>query len=384
MATGDAMNDKKAAIVGIHARMLCVLTSTALMQVAVPVSGQESCWEPLPPTAPQPGPTAHHAMAYDSQRGVAVFFGGFVETGGNAHNETWEWSCGTRTWSQGTPPNPPPARYSHAMTYDSARDVVVLFGGGSSPAGPENELNDTWEYDGTTWAQRSPCDGVVPGKRIAHAMVYDSCRGVTVLFGGHVAGSRLDDTWEWDGTCWTKRAQTEPPPREYPAMAFDTDCCRTILFGGQDSTPHFEDTWAWDGSNWTDVSPAINPTPRYGSGMSYDPARQTFVLFGGSGNAGRHDDTWEFSWDCAAGTWTQIPTQVAPTPRLHTSMVFDETCASTMLFGGSASAGRRDDTWLFPAGRCIPTISQWGAAVLALVVITSGTLVILRRKAGTV
>jgi hypothetical protein len=40
-------------------------------------------------------------------------------------------------------------------------------------------------------------------------MAYDVERGVTVLFGGdpeEADGRLLGDTWEWDGSRWTRRA----------------------------------------------------------------------------------------------------------------------------------------------------------------------------------
>src|SRR6266496_2944326 len=62
---------------------------------------------------------------------------------------------------------PPPSRHGHAMVYDAVRQRVVLFGGLSSSG---NSSNDTWEYDGTTWTQRTP--GTSPSARQNHAMVY--------------------------------------------------------------------------------------------------------------------------------------------------------------------------------------------------------------------
>jgi len=38
-------------------------------------------------------------------------------------------------------------------------------------------------------------------------MVYDSVRGVTVLFGG---APNFSDTWEWDGAAWSQRVVSGP------------------------------------------------------------------------------------------------------------------------------------------------------------------------------
>ncbi|MFY9436735.1 MAG: hypothetical protein WAQ42_07490, partial [Limnochordia bacterium] len=47
----------------------------------------------------------------------------------------------------------PPPRHSPGMVYDSARNVVVMFGG---ITGREREgilYGDTWEWDGVEWRQ---------------------------------------------------------------------------------------------------------------------------------------------------------------------------------------------------------------------------------------
>jgi hypothetical protein len=86
----------------------------------------------------------------------------------------------------------PSARYAHAMAYDAASGATILFGGHTS-GGPNTE---TWEWNGTgggTWAQRVVSG---PSARHAHAMAYDAARGLTVLFGGETAAGHTDETWE--------------------------------------------------------------------------------------------------------------------------------------------------------------------------------------------
>jgi hypothetical protein len=133
-----------------------------------------------------------HAMAWDAARQRVVLFGGF---GGLARlSDTWEWDGAT--WTQRTPVASPPGRNWHAMAYDAARQRVVVFGGGNRMSLPSD---DTWEWDGATWTQRTPAAS--PPARDGHALVYDSARQRVVLFGGR----NHSDTWEWDGTTWTQR-----------------------------------------------------------------------------------------------------------------------------------------------------------------------------------
>ena len=93
------------------------------------------------------------------------------------------------TWTNVSPTSGPLPRYRHAMAYDSQRGVTVMFGGTSSGS---NYLADTWEWNGSSWTQVSTTG---PSARREHAMAYDSLRGRIVLFGGCCY---LGDTWEWD------------------------------------------------------------------------------------------------------------------------------------------------------------------------------------------
>lgn len=92
------------------------------------------------------------------------------------------------------------------MAHDSSREVTVLFGGSDD----KGKFSDTWEWDGTAWSKRSPTDS--PPALVHSAMAYDSARGVTVLFGGYAAAT-ASATWEWDGTNWIRRYPANSPPR---------------------------------------------------------------------------------------------------------------------------------------------------------------------------
>ena len=66
-------------------------------------------------------------------------------------------------------------------------------------------------------------------------MAYDSARGVTVLFGGLLAGGQqsIGDTWEWNGSNWLQREVSGPAPRHAHAMAFDSSRNVITLVGGR-------------------------------------------------------------------------------------------------------------------------------------------------------
>ena len=74
-------------------------------------------------------------------------------------------------WNLLSPGSSPSMRTAHAMSYDLFRDRVVVFGG--TPGGLSNALNDTWEFDGTTWTNVSPSPANSPSARVGHIMAFD-------------------------------------------------------------------------------------------------------------------------------------------------------------------------------------------------------------------
>ncbi len=134
-----------------------------------------------------PATQYHIGMVYDSRRSVCVLFA--------YDGRTYEWDGGT--WRVAAATGPPPRRTS-ALTFDSFRGVTVLFGGSRNAPLPRY-LGDTWEYDGHSWHQVSTSG---PAPRDGHVMTFDSARGVTILFGGGDDNQLFNDTWEWDGKTW--------------------------------------------------------------------------------------------------------------------------------------------------------------------------------------
>jgi len=285
-----------------------------------------SAWTQRAATGP-PGRTSH-TVVYDSARGRIVLYGGGLGFGIHAtyFSDTWEWDG--ETWTQRAVVGPP-ARGSHAMSYDGARQRVVVFGGFGT--GPGYYLNDTWEWDGTSWEQRIVAAGPIP--RWDVLMTYDSVRSRTVLYGGQNRSiGLLRDTWEWDGSVWVQRGPTEPPARPSPALVYDVDRERTLLFGGSG----FGDTWTWDGAFWL-LRSVSGPPGRSFHAMAYDSGRQRAVLFGGrDAEYVALGDTWE--WD---GTAWILRSTTGPAPRSGHAMAYDSARGRVLLFGG----GGFSDTW---------------------------------------
>ena len=93
----------------------------------------------------------------------------------------------------------------------------------------------------------------VPRPRNGHAMAFDAARNLTVLFGG-MAGSPANDTWEWDGELWTQVANFGPAARGGHSVAYDVARKQSVLFGGEDGLNLFGDTWGWGGDAWAQLA----------------------------------------------------------------------------------------------------------------------------------
>jgi hypothetical protein len=166
-----------------------------------------------------PGGTAgsRWLAAFDSVRGRLV---AYDPTPGGSET-LWEWN-GT-SWANVTPGgSAPPLRISTAMAFDSERGRTILFGG-SPTQSSGGLLQDTWEWDGTRWREATP-SGIKPPARRFHSLAYDSNRRRTVLFSGNDIGGDIywDDTWE-----------LEARPGNRPAVQFDASMSRTGIAPGK-------------------------------------------------------------------------------------------------------------------------------------------------------
>ena len=285
----------------------------------------------IPPTSPPPRASA--ALVYDTTRGRAVLFGGWGYNVGSCSGDTWIWN--TRSWQNITSANAPARRFDHAMAYDSARDVVVLYGGHDC----QYRLGDTWELSGLIWTQRT--FATYPYNRVGHALAYDAARATTVMFGGHIGSGMTAETWTYDGVAWTQKTPaTSPSARLAHALAYDPVRERVVLFGGETTAGFTGDTWEWDGTTWTERTPAASPPPRMDHTLAYDAQRQRIVLVGGRRYATLLGDVWE--WD--GTTWTELATR--PPSRADHASTFDAISRQMIVYGGQSFAGTpTDDAW---------------------------------------
>jgi len=243
--------------------------------------------------------------------------------------------------------NMPSKRFS-PMVFDSDRGVFVMYGGLLWGVGV---FNDTWEfnYSSKTWTHVTSADSSadgVPGEDglLFNAIAYDSSAKKTIIFGGQDGvGTRFNDTWAYNGINWTKmNPDNYPPERIYSTMIFDSNRNVSVLFGGKDGGP-FDETWEYNYSadNWTQIDPDTSPSARTSAGMTFDSKTNKVILFGGQDASNDYlNDTWEYD-----GTdWTDVTTGAAPSARIA-GIFYDPLRDRVLLQLGGDSVGFPTDIW---------------------------------------
>jgi probable HAF family extracellular repeat protein len=317
-------------------------------------SGATVVWRSVAAT-PAPAPRAGHKVLFDPVNQKVVLFGGQSPTGALL-NDVWEFDSQTETWTDVTPVGTPmpSGRSRFGMAFDSARSVFVAYGGyvGGSPG----TSDETWEWNPAVrrWTFRGYAGAIDFAGRIGAELAFDPVRQQVLLFGGlpYWECPTNGGTYAWTGTAWQLVDGGGPSGRAYHRMVTDPQRGKVVLYGGAyydcGATTDFADTWEWDGSSWTKMADAPNrPSTNRGVALAYDAGAGTVLAFGGYGS----NETWEWN----GLTWDRQPSLDPPTARM-TSFTYDPIDHSFVLFGGSVGgfpfiratgvAGGVGETWL--------------------------------------
>lgn len=325
-----------------------------MRSAAVTQSGSASYlspdWVQASPTTSPPALFAA-GTAYDATTHQVVMFGG--DPGLGFTNATWLWD-GT-SWSLAHPATVPPVRASPAMAWDPALGEVVMFGGVNS----SSYLTDTWAWNGSNWSQLAT--NAPPSGRMYSSMAFDPAIAKLVLFGGFGPAdtdlSQLNDTWTFDGTTWADvipQGAAGSPSYRGGAMMASAEATvpnQFVLFGGHEyacaqtgcADSYGNDTWLFNGTSWLRIAPPGAPPARGFGSATYDAGLGSLVVFGGLNAAGTFlNDTW--AWN--GNTWLQATGIQSPPGRDGAQMASLDSSGQLVVFGGAEPENVLSDTWV--------------------------------------
>jgi len=298
-------------------------------------------------------------MVYDTENDRVILFGGYtVDETREFYNDTWVFSPDDNIWTE-LLINGPSNRGSHSMAYNSDEGTILLFGGQTST----RRLSDTWVFDCSTETWTEIETESAPEGRGDFDMVYDSNNQVFIIYGGwgHRTGLQ-HDTWTFDPETgvWTEIETDSDPGRMYgQSLEYDHIRKRVILYGGHLRSPishdHIDEAWYFhlENSSWAQSSSIDKPHGRYWSAVSYSEDDSSLVVFGGSYGIGPMNETWILDTD--EMRWTQLISPDYPIRRVISDMVYVESQDSFILFGGgNNSPANFNDTW-----RLDPETWEW-------------------------
>ena len=252
-------------------------------------------------------------------------------------------------WTNLSPAAAPSPRDGVQLSYDSAHNETVLFGG-RSPGGAA--LGDTWVLAGGVWTDLTSTLLIAPPARYGGAMTYDVALGATVLFGGRNGSAYLSDTWTFQNGSWHPMLVTKAPSARTSSMAYDPRTGLLILYGGvfQSALPlpgplvTFNDTWQLRSGAWQNITSTVGPGPNGTGSLTADLGDRLFFLAGG-GAPRNH------AWALSRGKWHLIPAAGAPSPELlNGSVAYSSAGGFVLLFGGGPNGTPSGETWAYRAG----------------------------------
>jgi hypothetical protein len=270
----------------------------------------------------------------------------------------------TAQWVQVFPTKTAPvARFGHSGIYDSTSNRMIVFGGGVNNTAC---LNDVWALDDANSSLGAPtwlpitASGTAPGARMNHSAVYDSAVNVMLIYGGaNCAGHYISDVWtlsnangEGGTPTWTKvvPSGTAPAPRENASAVYDSVNNVLTIYAGDAGANGFADVWTLSNANghggtprWTQLAPTgTAPSARTGQSAVYDSVNNRMIIFGGINSVtgtGYLGDAWILTSPNGIGgtpSWiAEKVTGTAPLRRYH-SAFYSSSFNDMIVFGGES------------------------------------------------
>ena len=314
---------------------------------ATPLAGRAaSGWRRLDAANPPPA-RFDHTLTLDTAANKLVLFGG--RDGSKTLGDSWVFDLASNTWREVKASPSPEARFGHSAAYDPKSRRVLIFAGQAS-----GFFNDVWAFDAAkeTW-QKLETKGTAPAQRYGSSAVVDTKTNQLIVTHGFASG-RFDDTYALDlaTNTWSAIAPKDAVPlkRCLHEAVYDAKADRMILFGGCSSgfgpCPQ-GDLWSLDvsGKDWNEVSPkGVKPSPRSNPSLAGDD-KGRMILFGGLTKDGPSAEVW--SLDVTSGEWASVtPSGDAPTARSSHDAVWSPATGTVIVFGGKGSGGALNDMWV--------------------------------------
>jgi uncharacterized protein YjdB len=215
-----------------------------VLQSADNQNGVTPNWVAVTPTGTAPAARTLHASAYDSNTNTLIVFGGYncVLT---YYNDVWILSdandqSGSPSWTHLQPTGgPPSARESSSAVYDSTTNNLIVYGGdaGGNPFGDLWILSNANGNGGTpVWTQLNPSNNR-PAARSGHTATYDSANNLMTIYGGYDGTNVIGDAWvlsaaNGQGGTATWNQLTSGQVRRFHSSEYDPASNQLITYGG--------------------------------------------------------------------------------------------------------------------------------------------------------
>lgn len=311
-------------------------------------------------TGTAPAPRYGHVATYDPSTNRMTVFGGGLGTPGACANDVWVLDgangvSGSPAWLELSPFGTlPTARIHSSAVYDPTSNSMIVFGGNNCS---KSYFNDVWvlsdangEGGTPAWKKLTP-SGTPPSVRESAAVIYDSANNVMTIYGGDGNGVPLGDVWTLSnangsgGTpVWTQLTPTGTAPmaRTGVSAIYDNVHDRMTVFGGFYKTVTLTDSWVLSFPNgiggtpaWTKLTPTgTAPSVGYYSAV-YDTSVNAMYIFAGSSSANKlAGDDHAFILSNANGIGTSAWTRGGPATRYAQSTFYDSVSNAMFVFGG--------------------------------------------------
>jgi cysteine-rich repeat protein len=286
-------------------------------------------WRNLTPVPDvPPGSRIEVSTAFDSRRGVLVFYGGRIVT----NNDTWEWNGSS--WRQrciSPSCQSTPAPTDVAMAYDPIRSKIMVVSN-----------NEAWDFDGDSWQRTS--QNIQPSVDFVQrrSMQFDPARGAMFLFGG-VGVVSVADVWKFEANQWRLQPVKLPVALTKPVVAFDAGRQRVVLFGGETRLQFSQlipnlNTYEFDGTTFTQIASNLPFDPNEAT-AAFDPISNRVIALDA------RFDTWELAPDPTkprGAVWRQRTPVVSPNNIILPSMQYDTIHHNLLVVG---TAARKIELW---------------------------------------